>query len=84
MGNGKSSDDIANSNKDYNSKRQQEKLENQTVFPMQENHTIEKYEESRLQNENLNAATNRVTSLNNSNLHKWPKDTVFIVGDIGN
>ena len=51
---------------------------------MPENHTTEKYEESRLQNENLNAATNRVTSLNNSNLHKWPKDTVFIVGDIRN
>ena len=51
---------------------------------MQENHTTEKYEESRLQNENLNAATNRVTSLNNSNLHKWPKDTVFIVGYIRN
>ena len=51
---------------------------------MQENHATEKYEESRLQNENLNAATNRVTSLNNSNLHKWPKDTVFIVGYIRN
>ena len=51
---------------------------------MQENHTTEKYEESRLQNENLNAGTNRVTSLNNSNLRKWPKDTVFIVGGLRN
>ena len=76
--NEKYSNGIANSNKGYN-KRQQEKLENQIVYARKSHH--QKYQESRLQNENLNAAANSVPSLINSNSHKWPKDTLFIFGD---
>ena len=61
-------DGIAISNKDYNNKRQQEKLKNQILYVKKSHH--QKYQESRLQNENLNAATDSVTSLNNSNSHK--------------
>ena len=59
---------IVINNKDYNNKRQKEKLENQILYVKKSNH--QKYWESRLQDENLNAATDSVTSLNNSNLHK--------------
>lgn len=41
----------------------------------------QKYQESRLQNENLNAAADSVTSLYNSNSENRPKHTVLIAGD---
>ena len=84
--NEKSSNGIPSSIKHRKSKCTQEKSENQIIVTISHH---QEYQESRIQNNSSNTTTDSISyidtdniaSPNKSNLHKWPKDTVLIVGD---